>query len=57
MTGFAPIIHGFILYGWDAMIRESGVPYYLGEGFLLVLGAVFYSVSFLPPLRRYSISP
>lgn len=44
MTGFAPIIHGFVIYGWDAMIRESGVPYYLGEGFLLALGAVFYTM-------------
>lgn len=44
MTGFAPIIHGFALYGWNAMIKSSGVPYYLGEGFLLGLGAVFYSM-------------
>jgi adiponectin receptor len=53
MTGLVPIIHGFAIYGWDSMIRKSGVPYYLGEGFLLALGAVFYTVcissSLAPP--------
>ena len=25
------------------MIKQSGMPYYLGEGLLLVLGALFYA--------------
>jgi hypothetical protein len=47
MTGFAPIVHGFVRFGWRAMVKQSGVPYYFGEGFLLFLGAVFYTVSWL----------
>ena len=27
------------------MVRHSGMPYYLAEGFLYVVGALFYAVS------------
>ena len=43
-SGFAPLIHGFVIYGGPEMANLS-VQYYLGEGALLLLGATFYSVS------------
>ncbi|KAL8243600.1 hypothetical protein R6Q59_009858 [Mikania micrantha] len=33
ITGFAPITHGLIKYGWSEMWLRSGMPYWLMEGF------------------------
>lgn len=43
LSGFAPLANGLILHGWEQMWRQSGMPYYLLEGALLVLGALFYA--------------
>ena len=43
LSGFAPLIHGLKIFGFDQMNRQSGMPYYLLEGLLLILGAVFYA--------------
>jgi adiponectin receptor len=45
LSGLAPLIHGIILFGFSKMAKQSGMPYYLAEGFLLLLGALFYMVS------------
>jgi predicted membrane channel-forming protein YqfA (hemolysin III family) len=45
LSGFAPIIHGIYKFGLNQMMVQSGLPYYLTEGAIFVLGAVFYGVS------------
>ena len=45
MSGFAPLAHGCAIFGFSAMMKQSGMPYYIGEGLLLILGAMFYTVS------------
>ncbi|KAL9037778.1 MAG: hypothetical protein Q9180_003531 [Flavoplaca navasiana] len=42
LSGFAPLVHGIKLYGIPQMNRQSGMPYYLLEGLLLIIGAFFY---------------
>ncbi|KAL8675942.1 MAG: hypothetical protein Q9186_007488 [Xanthomendoza sp. 1 TL-2023] len=42
LSGLAPLIHGIKLYGIPQMNRQSGMPYYLLEGLLLIIGALFY---------------
>ncbi|KAI1618821.1 hemolysin-III related-domain-containing protein [Exophiala viscosa] len=42
LSGFAPIIHGLLLYGWDEMMIRSGMQYYLLEGLVYGLGAFFF---------------
>ena len=44
----APIGHGLKLFGLDQMSKRSGLPYYLLEGLLLLVGAYFYNVNILP---------
>ena len=43
LSGFAPLIHGLKLFGLAQMIKQSGMPYYLLEGLLFILGAIFYA--------------
>lgn len=45
LSGFAPLAHGIKLFGFAQMEKQSGMPYYVGEGLLLLLGAIFYTVS------------
>jgi adiponectin receptor len=45
LSGFAPLAHGIKLFGFPQMMRQSGMPYYLTEGVLLILGAIVYAVS------------
>ena len=43
LSGFAPLGHGLVVYGWHYMWLASGMPYYLLEGALLAMGAIFYA--------------
>ncbi|PWY85080.1 hypothetical protein BO70DRAFT_424462 [Aspergillus heteromorphus CBS 117.55] len=43
LSGFAPLIHGTVLFGFPQMVERSGMLYYLGEGLLLILGAFLYT--------------
>ncbi|CAG8226752.1 unnamed protein product [Penicillium salamii] len=43
LSGFAPLAHGIKIFGFSQMAKQSGMPYYLVEGILLVLGAVVYA--------------
>ncbi|KAF8249207.1 hemolysin-III family protein [Wilcoxina mikolae CBS 423.85] len=45
LSAVAPITHGIKIFGWKQMNRQSGLPYYLLEGVLLLIGAFFYNVS------------
>ncbi|KFY90812.1 hypothetical protein V498_05810 [Pseudogymnoascus sp. VKM F-4517 (FW-2822)] len=45
LSGFLPIAHGVKILGFSQMLKQSGMPYYLGEGLLLMLGTLFYTVS------------
>ncbi|TGO90872.1 hypothetical protein BPOR_0048g00210 [Botrytis porri] len=43
-SAFAPIIHAIVYFGWNQVVVGSGMPWYLGEGGFLVLGAMVYSL-------------
>ncbi|PYH88023.1 hemolysin-III channel protein Izh2 [Aspergillus ellipticus CBS 707.79] len=43
LSGFAPLIHGIVLFGFPQTMKRSGMPCYLGEGLLLILGAILYT--------------
>jgi adiponectin receptor len=45
LSGLAPLVHGIIIFGFSQMEKQSGMAYYVGEGLLLMLGALFYTVS------------
>jgi len=45
LSGLAPIIHGICKFGFAQMVKQSGLPYYLAEGGLFLIGAVTYAVS------------
>jgi adiponectin receptor len=47
LSGFAPIIHGLLLYGWREMWVRSGMPYWLLEGLMYGIG-VFFFISRVP---------
>lgn len=38
--------HGIRIFGFSQMVKQSGMPYYLVEGALLILGSVIYAASF-----------
>ncbi|CAJ2509055.1 Uu.00g140810.m01.CDS01, partial [Anthostomella pinea] len=46
LAGVAPFIHGIKMFGFAQMARQSGLPYYLAEGGLFLLGAVVYATRF-----------
>jgi len=51
ISGFVPLIHGSAIFGFEQMIRQSGMPYYLAEGLLLLLGAFFYATRIPESIR------
>ncbi|OIW23831.1 mPR-like GPCR protein [Coniochaeta ligniaria NRRL 30616] len=46
LSGFAPLVHGVTLFGLPQMLRQSGMPYYLTEGALYILGVTVYATRF-----------
>ncbi|KAH8883156.1 mPR-typeG-protein-coupled receptor [Thozetella sp. PMI_491] len=50
MTGYAPLIHGCILFGGAQMMKQSGMPYYVAHGGLVLLGTLLYALK-LPESR------
>ncbi|KAI1260318.1 mPR-like GPCR protein [Xylariaceae sp. FL1019] len=46
LSGFAPIIHGIHMFGFQQMLKQSGLPYYFAEGGLFLLGAIAYATRF-----------
>ncbi|KAI1130632.1 mPR-like GPCR protein [Nemania abortiva] len=51
LSGFAPIIHGIRMFGFVQMSKQSGLPYYLAEGGLFLIGAVTYASRFPERLK------
>lgn len=51
LSALAPLLHGIALFGVMQMNKQSGMPYYLGEGFLLIVGALFYTMRIPESLR------
>ncbi|KAI9679973.1 MAG: hypothetical protein M1817_004988 [Caeruleum heppii] len=43
LSGLAPLAQGIALWGFKGMMKQSGMPFYIGEGLLLLLGAFFYT--------------
>ncbi|KAK2802134.1 hypothetical protein FQN50_007498 [Emmonsiellopsis sp. PD_5] len=46
LSGFAPVIHGAIIFDRETF-NNSGIPFYLLEGALLILAAYIYGISLL----------
>jgi adiponectin receptor len=46
LSGFAPVIHGVLVYGFDRAWQQTGMPYYLLEGAIFILGVMFYAFRF-----------
>jgi adiponectin receptor len=46
LSAIAPIIHGTIRFGFDQFVRQSGLKYYLTEGFLILVGVAFHASRF-----------
>jgi adiponectin receptor len=44
LSGFVPLTHGITIFGFKQMLLQLGSVYYLAEGALFVLGAIFYTV-------------
>ncbi|OBT39979.1 hypothetical protein VE00_09985 [Pseudogymnoascus sp. WSF 3629] len=44
LSGFLPLAHGVKILGFSQMVKQSGMPYYLAEGLLLILGTLFYTL-------------
>lgn len=42
LSGFAPVGHGLVLYGWNNMWVRSGMPYWFLEGLVYGTGAFFF---------------
>ncbi|KAI1119896.1 mPR-like GPCR protein [Nemania abortiva] len=51
ISGFAPVIHGCVVFGVSQMLKQSGLPGYLAQFFFLFLGAIVYG--FKIPESRY----
>ncbi|XXH01983.1 hypothetical protein Hte_008347 [Hypoxylon texense] len=45
LSGLAPFIHGICMFGFEQMAKQSGLPYYIAEGGLFLVGAAVYGVS------------
>ncbi|PQE17312.1 hemolysin-III channel Izh2 protein [Rutstroemia sp. NJR-2017a BVV2] len=43
-SGFAPIVNAIVVFGWREVVRGTGMPWYLGEGGLLVVAATVYAM-------------
>ncbi|KAI1372185.1 mPR-like GPCR protein [Hypoxylon crocopeplum] len=46
LSGLAPFIHGICMFGFVQMMKQSGLPYYLAEGGLFLLGSLVYATRF-----------
>ena len=46
LSAVVPVLHGIQLYGTEQMNQRIGLPWLMLQGFLYVLGAAVYAVSF-----------
>ena len=52
LSGFAPIGHGLLLYGWSEMWERSGMPFWLLEGAAYGIGTAFFTTRIPEWLKR-----
>ena len=43
-SAFIPIIHAALIFPYDQLKKQSGLPYYYLEGLLMLIGVVFLAV-------------
>jgi adiponectin receptor len=53
LSGFAPIGHGLLMYGWDVMWERSGMPWWLSEGAAYGTGVFFFASRFPESVTRW----
>jgi adiponectin receptor len=46
VSGIAPTAHGIHMFGFEQMVKQSGLAYYIAEAGIFLLGAVVYAVSY-----------
>ncbi|OAL72376.1 hypothetical protein A7D00_3375 [Trichophyton violaceum] len=51
LSSLAPLMHAIILYGLEEMMEHGGLPYYLLEGLLHIIGVAFYVTRIPESLR------
>jgi hypothetical protein len=50
LSGFAPLIHGCVYFGFSLMMKQTGAPYYIAQLFFLAGAGLVYAVSLLKSL-------
>jgi adiponectin receptor len=50
LSAFAPIIHAASIFPYDQLDQQAGLRYYYLEGFVIVIGVLFYAVRHLSNL-------
>jgi adiponectin receptor len=53
LSGFAPIIHGLLKYGWTVMWERSGMPWWFAEGAAYGIGVCFFTSRFPESVSRW----
>lgn len=45
LSAVVPVLHGLVLYGWDAMTELIGLRWLIAHGLMYLTGAALYAVS------------
>ncbi len=53
LSGFAPIIHGLLIYGWEVMWKRSGMPWWFAEGAAYGVGVCIFASRFPESVTRW----
>lgn len=53
LSGFAPIGHGLLMYGWDVMWERSGMPWWFAEGAAYTMGVFFFASRFPESVTKW----
>ena len=53
LSGFAPIGHGLLIYGWEVMWKRSGMPWWFAEGAAYGTGVCFFASRFPESVTRW----
>lgn len=46
LSAFAPIVHAASIFPYDQLNKQAGLIYYYLEGLSILIGVVFYTVSY-----------
>jgi adiponectin receptor len=53
LSGFAPIGHGLLMYGWDVMWERSGMPWWFAEGAAYGIGVWFFATRYPESITKW----